>query len=115
MREIEVNVVGEGLSRGFEVEVREGASRTTHRVTMSEESYRSLTGGRVPPEACVRAAFGFLLDREPKEAILPTFDITVISRYFPEFPRALPGYFPPPEGRPRQDQPPGASPTIRAG
>jgi hypothetical protein len=40
----------------------------------------------------VEAAFRFLLDREPKEAILSRFDITVISRYFPEFERELPGY-----------------------
>lgn len=27
----------------------------------------------------------FLLEREPRESILRTFDITVVSRYFPEF------------------------------
>jgi hypothetical protein len=40
----------------------------------------------------VRAAFAFLLDREPKEAILARFDVAVISRYFPEFERELPRY-----------------------
>lgn len=40
----------------------------------------------------VRAAFRFLLDREPSEAILRRFDISVISRYFPEFERELPRY-----------------------
>ena len=34
----------------------------------------------------------FLLDREPKESILGRFDVTVISRYFPEFERELPHY-----------------------
>ena len=38
------------------------------------------------------AAFRFLLDREAKEQILAHFDITVISRYFPEFERELPRY-----------------------
>jgi hypothetical protein len=33
-----------------------------------------------------------LLDREPKEAILSRFDVSVISRYFPEFERELPRY-----------------------
>jgi 2-polyprenyl-6-methoxyphenol hydroxylase-like FAD-dependent oxidoreductase len=32
------------------------------------------------------------LDREPKESILRRFDVTVISRYFPEFERELPHY-----------------------
>ena len=34
----------------------------------------------------------FLLDREPKESILATFDMRVIRRYFPEFDDAFPGY-----------------------
>jgi hypothetical protein len=40
-----------------------------------------------------------LLDREPKESILGSFDVTVISRYFPEFERELPNYLSPPQGR----------------
>ena len=47
---------------------------------------------RAPPERCLEAAFRFLLDREPKESILGRFDVTVISRYFPEFERELPHY-----------------------
>ena len=43
-------------------------------------------------ERCLEAAFRFLLDREPKESILGRFDVTVISRYFPEFERELPHY-----------------------
>jgi hypothetical protein len=34
----------------------------------------------------------FLLDRKPKESVLSRFDLTVISRYFPEFERELPRY-----------------------
>jgi hypothetical protein len=33
--------------------------------------------------------FQFLLDREPKVSILRRFDVTGISRYFPEFRRYL--------------------------
>jgi hypothetical protein len=40
----------------------------------------------------VEAAFQFLLDREPKESILVSFDVSVIARYFPEFERELPRY-----------------------
>ncbi len=69
----------------FDVTVSEGGSETRHRVTMKESTYDSLTGGEATPERCVEAAFEFLLDREPKESILSSFDVTVISRYFPEF------------------------------
>ena len=48
--------------------------------------------GKHTPERCLEAAFRFLLDREPKELILGRFDLTVISRYFPEFERELPHY-----------------------
>jgi hypothetical protein len=44
------------------------------------------------PEHCIEAAFQFLLDREPQEPILRRFDITAISRYFPEFERELARY-----------------------
>jgi hypothetical protein len=53
---------------------------------------RTADGGRHTPERCLEAAFRFLLDREPKESILGRFDLTVISRYFPEFERELPHY-----------------------
>jgi hypothetical protein len=33
----------------------------------------------------VRRSFEFLLEREPKESILARFDLSVISRYFPEY------------------------------
>ena len=59
---------------------------------MSEAKSRQLTAGKHPPERCLEAAFRFLLDREPKESILARFDISVISRYFPEFEQELPRY-----------------------
>ena len=38
---------------------------------------------RSDPDALVRAAFDFLLTREPRESILRRFDLPVIGRYFP--------------------------------
>ena len=73
----------------FEVVVREGKGETRHHVTMER-----LTAGKHTPERCLEAAFRFLLDREPKESILRRFDVTAISRYFPEFEREMPRYFP---------------------
>lgn len=44
-----------------------------------------LAPGATTPDDLVRRSFEFLLDREPKEAILRTFDLTVIGRYFPDY------------------------------
>jgi hypothetical protein len=76
----------------FEVRVRDAKGETRHRVTMSSETFKHLSGGRVDEEKFIEAAFQFLLDREDKEQILARFDVTVISRYFPEFERELPKY-----------------------
>ena len=89
---IKVRRINEGGHLDFEVVVREGEGETRHHVTISRETCERLTAGKHMPERCVEAAFRFLLDREPKESILKHFDITVISRYFPEFERELPHY-----------------------
>jgi hypothetical protein len=69
----------------FDVRVSEGDSESRHEVTLSEEDYRRLGEGYGSPDAFVRACFEFLLEREPKESVLSTFDVSVISTYFPEF------------------------------
>jgi hypothetical protein len=76
----------------FDVTVSESGTETRHRVTLSASDYQRLTGAACRPDQCVAAAFRFLLEREPKEAILRRFDITVIARYFPEFEAQLPRY-----------------------
>ena len=89
---IEVRRTGDGDPLEFEVVVREGKGETRHHVTMSQQTCARLTAGEHAPERCLEAAFRFLLDREPKESILGRFDVTVISRYFPEFEQELPRY-----------------------
>jgi hypothetical protein len=89
---IEVRRIAEDDPLDFEVVVREGVGETRHHVTMSQETCNRLTVGKHTPERYLEAAFRFLLDREPKESILGHFDVTVISRYFPEFDRELPRY-----------------------
>ncbi len=86
---------GKGDPLEFEVIVRERKGETRHDVTMSRETCERLTAGKHTPEHCLEAAFRFLLDREPKESILGRFDVTVISRYFPEFERELLRYLSP--------------------
>ena len=89
---IEVRRVSEGDRLAFEVVVRQGEGESRHHVTMSREIYQRLTACKHTPERCLEAAFHFLLDREPKESSLGRFDVTAISRYFPEFERELPHY-----------------------
>ena len=75
----------------YAVVVREGASETRHEVTLKAADLARLGAGH-GGAALVEAAFAFLLEREPKESILARFDLSVISRYFPEFERELPRY-----------------------
>jgi hypothetical protein len=88
---IEITKKSDGDPLEFDVTVREGRSETRHHVTMNTEVFTKLSGGHTPDQI-LEAAFRFLLDRESKESILGQFDITVISRYFPEFERELPRY-----------------------
>mgnify|MGYP000388474813 CR=1 FL=1 len=81
---IEVNRVSDGDPMSFEVTISEGGGSSKHQVTMGAEQYERLCG-ESSPEACLEAAFRFLLDREPKEAIMGKFDVTVIAKFFPEF------------------------------
>ena len=78
----------------FHVEVIEGTSRTVHEVTLSEKDHRKLTREKCTPRQCIQAAFEFLLEREDKESILSEFDVSVIQRFFPEFPKALGKFLP---------------------
>ena len=45
-----------------------------------------------PGVGVARATIAFLLDREPPGSIMPSFDCTVVPRYFPEYEAELPGY-----------------------
>ena len=76
---------------GFVVVVRDGRGQTRHEVTLRPAELARFGAGK-GAAAVVEAAFYFLLDREPKEAILERFDFSVIPHYFPEFERELPRY-----------------------
>lgn len=65
------------------VRVREGPFATEHRVTVGPADLDRLDPGAPDPERLVRAAFDFLLEREPAGSILRAFDLPVIGRYFP--------------------------------
>jgi hypothetical protein len=73
----------------FRVRVIEGGSESVHQVTLNPEDYARLAGEAVDPKELIRKSFEFLLEREPKESILGRFDLSVISRYFPEYEREI--------------------------
>jgi hypothetical protein len=79
---IEVDQVG---GDSFRVTVGEGGRSSTHLVTVEPAYARRLAGDAVPRVDLIRGSFEFLLEREPKEAILPSFDLSVIAHYFPEY------------------------------
>jgi hypothetical protein len=83
----DIHVSGSAQASGwlFEVTVSEQGGRSAHRVRVSRGAYERLARNACPPEELVRRSFEFLLEREPKESILSEFDITLISRYFPEY------------------------------
>jgi hypothetical protein len=89
---IDVRRIGDGDPLRFEVFIREDGGETRHDVTMSIADFAHVAGPALPPERCIEAAFRFLLEREPKEAILRHFDFSVIASYFPEFAREFPRY-----------------------
>ncbi len=89
MAQVEVRRANQGEPYEFFVTVQEGGTATQHRVTLRQADYERLSAGRASPEALVRESFHFLLEREPKESILGSFDLTVISRYFPAYEREI--------------------------
>jgi hypothetical protein len=89
MATIEVKKSDQGDNYGFQVIVRERGSESHHRVTLRKADYERLAGGKASPEALVTESFRFLLERERKESILGSFDLAVISRYFPEYEREI--------------------------
>ncbi len=76
------------------VVVQDGAGSSQHRVTVDPGQLEDLGGG-ASAQQLIEASFEFLLERESKESILSEFDLSVIGRYFPEYPddigRRLPG------------------------
>ena len=83
----EISVTSQGPHE-FTVEVTEGSSSSTHRVTVSDKDLEGFGAG-APAERLIEESFRFLLEREPKESILSRFELPVIARYFPEYPEEI--------------------------
>tara|TARA_Y100000589_G_C26955923_1_gene548512 strand:- start:402 stop:677 length:276 start_codon:yes stop_codon:yes gene_type:complete len=68
----------------FEV-VIDKKTKTIHIVTLRDESYEKLTKKKISKKDLLKYSFAFLLDREPNTSILKTFELEIITRYFPEY------------------------------
>jgi hypothetical protein len=87
--EVDRSDVEQFLSRFRVVVIDDDGSSSQHDVTLSGSDFERL-GSRYPtPEAFIESCFAFLLAREPKEQILPSFDVSQIGSYFPEFERRI--------------------------
>jgi len=85
MASISVQVREAGDQYIADVTVDEDGSSTNHTVEISKSYYQKLTSGIHPPELLVERSFEFLLQREPKESIMGSFNLTVINRYFGDY------------------------------
>lgn len=64
---------------------QDGHLVSSHRVGVRAEDLARLDPAASDPHVLVDRSFRFLLEREPPEAILRDFNLTVIGRYFPEY------------------------------
>jgi hypothetical protein len=66
------------------VTVGDDAGATHHAVQVDRATLYDLAPGATP-EDLVRASFEFLLEREPREGIMRSFELPVIGRFFGEY------------------------------
>ena len=67
------------------VRVGDDAGATEHEVRVDREALVHLASEGTEPEDLVRASFEFLLDHEPRSAIMRRFELPIISRFFADY------------------------------
>ena len=72
----------------FQVTVN-AKNTTSHNVTLTDEVHQNLTNGKVSKKELIKFSFKFLLEREPNTSILSSFELSMISTYFPEYIKAV--------------------------
>ena len=70
----------------YDVVVDDGRGTSRHEVTAPAAVVADLGGGEAAATRLIEASFEFLLEREPKEAILRRFDLPEIGLHFPDYP-----------------------------
>jgi hypothetical protein len=64
------------------VTVGDDPAATMHTVHLDRSTFDELAPPGTTPEELVRASFEFLLEREPREAIMRRFDLPIIGSFF---------------------------------
>jgi len=67
------------------VSIGDDAAATEHEVLVDHGTLNDLAPG-ASPEGLVEASFVFLLEREPRESIMRSFDLPIIGRFFADYP-----------------------------
>ena len=70
---------------GWHCLVRVAEDGEDHEVTVDRATLDDLAPGATPG-SLVEASFRFLLEREPPDAILRSFELPIIGRYFADYP-----------------------------
>ena len=68
----------------FDVNI-EDKVETTHTIELDDTYHLKLTKGKLEKKQLILLSIQFLLKREPNSAILSSFELQLISTYFPEF------------------------------
>ena len=58
---------------------------TKHTVLLTDEYHDILTKKKISKKKLLKYSFQFLLERESNTAILSSFELNIISKYFPEY------------------------------
>ncbi len=72
----------------FEVTVK-ARNTTKHVVSISDNIHQKLTKGKINKKTLIEFSFNFLLERESNTSIFSSFELIVISKYFPEYLKTL--------------------------
>lgn len=87
MTAIDVRCVPEATGWRCSATIDDGHGTSAHDVTVATEEADALAAAadQSDVERLVYETVAFLLEREPKEAILRAFDLSVVGRYFPDY------------------------------
>jgi hypothetical protein len=87
MRRDDVIVTCDATDDGWRchVLVGNGADATRHEVSVDRGILEDLAPG-AEAETLVAESFAFLLEREPRESIMRSFELPIIGRFFAEYP-----------------------------
>ena len=66
------------------VTVGDDPAATSHEVSVDRVTLNDMAPG-VPPEELVRISFQFLLEREPRQSIMRSFELPIIGRFFGDY------------------------------